>query len=136
MFFTDVIQGHCSHEDGMQCLLDFLGKKKSTLFMYSCKILQIKKFTSDYLMQKLLIPCYGGTEKIPLNCTSSVIGFCPFSTDYKYSVLESCLFTNVIEFPEIKKQTKPKRVLRSQATKPSQHLSQVILNVEQFKAEH
>lgn len=38
-----------------------------------------------------------------LNCTSSVTGFCPLSTDYKYSVLESCLFTNVIEFPEIKK---------------------------------
>jgi len=38
-----------------------------------------------------------------LNCTSSVTGFCPLSTDYKYSVLESCLFTNVIEFPEMKK---------------------------------
>lgn len=66
VFLTEVIQGHCSHEHGMQFLLDYLGKKKkSTLFMYSCKILQIKNFTSDYLMQKLLIPCYGGTEQIP-----------------------------------------------------------------------
>lgn len=65
VFFTEVSQGHCSHEDGMQRLLDFLGKKISTLFMYSCKILQIKKFTPDHLMQKLLDPCYGGPEKIP-----------------------------------------------------------------------
>lgn len=35
--------------------------------MYSCKSLQIKNFTSGYLMQKLLIPCYGGTEQIPWN---------------------------------------------------------------------
>lgn len=44
VFFTEVTQGHCSHEHGMQCLLDYLGRKKSTLIMYSCKILQIKKF--------------------------------------------------------------------------------------------
>lgn len=50
VFFTEVTQGHCSREHGMQCLLDYLGKKPSTLFMYSCKILQIKNFTSGYLM--------------------------------------------------------------------------------------
>lgn len=66
-----------------------------------------------------------------LNCTSSVTGFCPLSTDCKYSVLESCLLTNVIEFPEIKKNIrvlKCNKVLRSQA-KASQHVSQGILNV-------
>lgn len=82
VFFTEVIQGHCSHKQGMQCLLDYLEKKKSTLFMYSCKSLQIKNFTSGYLMQKLMIPCYGGTEQIPWNLKLySVTGFCPLSTD-------------------------------------------------------
>lgn len=64
VFFTEVIQGHCSHEDGMQCLLTFL--EKPTLFIFSCKILQIKKFTPDYLMQKLLIPCYWENWEDPL----------------------------------------------------------------------
>lgn len=50
--------------------------------MYSCKSLQIKNFTSGYLMQKLMIPCYGGTEQIPWNLKLySVTGFCPLSTD-------------------------------------------------------
>lgn len=68
-----------------------------------------------------------------LNCTSSVTGFCSLSTDYKFSVLESCLLTNVIEFPKIKKNIrilKCSKVLRSQATKASQHFAQGILNVK------
>lgn len=52
-----------------------------------------------------------------LNCTSSMTSFCPLSKDYKYSVLESRLFTNVIEFPEIQKEVLIcNKVLRSQAT--------------------
>lgn len=68
-----------------------------------------------------------------LNCTSSLTGFCPLSTDYKFSVLEACLLTNVIEFPKTKKnmrKLKCNKVLRSQATEASQHLSQGILNVK------
>lgn len=66
-----------------------------------------------------------------LNCTSSVIGFCPLSTDYKFSVLESCLLTNVIEFPKTKKNIrilKCNKVLTSQATKATHNFAQGILN--------
>lgn len=45
----------------------FLEKKTTTSFIYSCQILQFKKLISDYLMQKLLVPCYGRNEKIPWN---------------------------------------------------------------------
>lgn len=116
----------------------FLEKKKSTLFMYSCKILQIKKFTSDYLMQKLLIPCYGGTEKIPWNLKLYKQCNRFLSSLYGLQVFSSWIvFVHKCDWISWNKKNKNKnRVLRSQGTKTSQHLSQGILNIEQFKAEH
>lgn len=40
VFFTEVTQGHCSHEHGMQCLLDYLGKKN---LPYSCTAVKFYK---------------------------------------------------------------------------------------------
>lgn len=119
----------------------FLEKKN---LPYSCTAVKFYKLKSSHQItwcKSYWFPAMGELRWSPetLNCTSSVTDFCPLSTDYKYSVLESCLFTNVIEFPEIKKKNrvlKCNKVLRSQATKKSQHLSQGILNVKQFKAEH
>lgn len=124
----------------MQCLLNFLGKKEK--LPYSCTTVKFYKLKSSHQItwcKTYWVPAMGELRRSPetLNCTSSVTGFCPLSTDYKYSVLESCLFTNVIEFPEIKKKVlKCTRVLRCQATKESQWFSHGILNVKQFKAEH
>lgn len=67
VFFTEVTQGHCSHEHGMQCLLDYLGKKNLPYSCTAVKFYKLKNFTSGYLMEKLMIPCYGGTEQIPWN---------------------------------------------------------------------
>lgn len=144
VFFTEVIQWHCIHEDGMQCLLDFLVKNpKSTLFMYSCKVLQMKKFTPDYLMQKLLIPCYGGTETIPWNlkpykqcnrALSLLYRLQVFSIQFLNRVC-SQMWLNFLGERKKKKVLKCNKVLRSQHEKWVS-IFQSILNVKQFKAEH
>lgn len=40
VFFTEVTQGHCRHEHGMQCLLDYLEKKN---LPYSCTAVKFYK---------------------------------------------------------------------------------------------
>lgn len=66
VFFTEVIQGHCSHEDGMQCLLTFLEKN----LPYSYTAVKFYKLKSSHQItwcKSYWFPATGRTEKIPWN---------------------------------------------------------------------
>lgn len=97
----------------------FLEKKK---LPHSYTVVKFYNLWSSFQItwcRSYWFPAMGEMRRSPetLNCTSSMTSFCPLSKDYKYSVLESRLFTNVIEFPEIQKEVLIcNKVLRSQAT--------------------
>lgn len=110
----------------------FLGKK---YLPYSCTAVKSYKLRSSHQItwcKSYWIPAMGDLRRSPetTTCTSSVIGFCPLSTDYKYSVLESCLFTDVIEFP---RGGEKKKVFSEVRQQKSQHVSQGIYNVKHWK---
>lgn len=121
----------------MECNACWTTLEKKNL-PYSCTAVKFYKLKTSHQVtwcRSYWFPAMGELSRSPetSNCTSSVTGFCPLSTDYKFSVLESCLLANVIEFPKRKKNIrvfKCSKVLRSQATKASQHLSQGILHVK------
>lgn len=87
----------------MECNACWTFLEKNKNLPYSCTAVKFYRWKSSHQItwcKSYWFPAMGELRRSPetLNCTSSVTGFCPLSTDYKYSVLESCLFTNVIEF--------------------------------------
>lgn len=95
---------------GWNAMLAVLSWKKNPL-PYSRTAVKFYKSRSSHQItwcKSYRPPAMGEQRRAPATShgTSSVTGFCPLTTDYEFSVLESCLFTNVIEFPEIKKSIK------------------------------